>query len=97
MKAFFKDSDTIIINSLEHNERLVGETFLNEYSKGATLKVESRNDVNDDFDGLVLSLTEGTTPEPTLSEITEDVVEELLDDESSVVTTVVNNLIGGDF
>lgn len=97
MKAFFKDSDKIIINSLEHNERLVGETFLNEYSKGATLKVESRNDVNDDFDGLVLSLTEGTTPEPTPSEITEDVVEELLDDESSVVTTVVNDLIGGDF
>ena len=97
MKSFFKDSDKIIINSLEHNERLVGETFLNEYSKGATLKVESRNDVNDDFDGLVLSLTEGTTPEPTPSEITEDVVEELSDDESSVVTTVVNNLIGGDF
>jgi hypothetical protein len=78
MKAFFKDNDKLIINSFDHNERLVGETFLDAYSKGYTLKVESRNDVNDDFDGLVLTLVEPTpepTPEPT-SDTTQDSEEE---------------------
>lgn len=101
MKAFFKDNDKLIINSLDHNERLVGEAFIEDYKGGAELVMASRNDINDDFDGLVITLSESTTPDDnpdvTPSEITEDVVNELLDDESSVVTTVVNELIGGDF
>lgn len=55
MKAFFKDSDKLIINSMDYTEALVGKAFL-EGTKDKTIKIEQRYDVNDDFDGLVISL-----------------------------------------
>lgn len=55
MKAFFKDSDKIIINSMDYTEALVGKSFLEKLSS-KDVKIEQRYDVNDDFDGLVISL-----------------------------------------
>lgn len=55
MKAFFKDNDKLIINSMDYTEALVGKAFL-EGTKDKTIKIEQRYDVNDDFDGLVISL-----------------------------------------
>lgn len=65
MKAFFKESDKIIINSMTYDEALVGKTFLNNL-EGKALKAEQRNDINDDFDGLVLTIG---GPAPTEEEI----------------------------
>lgn len=55
MKAFFKESDKIIINSMTYDEALVGKMFLDK-AEGKTLKAEQRNDINDDFDGLVVTI-----------------------------------------
>lgn len=68
MKAFFKDNDKIIINSLDHNERLVGEAFIEAYKEGSNVVIASRNDVNDDFDGFVITLVAQTTEDGTNSE-----------------------------
>lgn len=63
MKAIFKDTDKLIINSLEYSETLIGKQFLKNL-EGKTLKVEQRNDINDEFDGLVFTIvaieSEGT-------------------------------------
>lgn len=61
MKAFFKDNDKIIINSMDHSEALVGKTFLKDL-QGKCLKAEQRNDINDDFDGLVLTISDLVHP-----------------------------------
>ena len=55
MKAFFKENDKIIINSMDYTEALVGKQFLNDLA-GKVLIAEQRNDINDDFDGLVLTI-----------------------------------------
>ena len=57
MKAFFKESNKIIINSMSYDEALVGKQFLAAL-EGKTIKVEQRNDINDDFDGLVISIVD---------------------------------------
>lgn len=57
MKAFFKDSDKLIINSMDYTEALVGKEFLNKIAT-KDIKVEQRYDVNDDFDGLIISLVD---------------------------------------
>lgn len=57
MRAFFKDNDKIVINSMDHSEALVGKTFLSNLND-KYLKAEQRNDINDDFDGLVLTITD---------------------------------------
>lgn len=57
MKAFFKDSDKIVINSMDYTEALVGKAFLNNVTN-KQVKIEQRYDVNDDFDGLVISLVD---------------------------------------
>lgn len=57
MKAFFKDENKIIFNSMDYTEALVGQAFLDN-ATGKTVNVEERYDVNDDFDGLVLSVGE---------------------------------------
>lgn len=59
MKAFFKESDKIIINSMTYDEALVGKRFL-ELLEDKHIKAEQRNDINDDFDGLVLSVADGS-------------------------------------
>lgn len=60
MKAFFKDNDKLIVNSMDYNEALVGKQFLSNV-EGKTLKVEQRYDVNDDFDGLVFTVVNTTS------------------------------------
>lgn len=80
MKAFFKESDKIIINSMSYDEALVGKQFLAAL-EGKTIKVEQRNDINDDFDGLVISVVDIPTPnqEPETTEtepVQETVTEE---------------------
>lgn len=73
MKAFFKDSDKIIINSMDYTEALVGKQFLENLSaEGKTIKVEQRYDVNDDFDGLVISIVDAPVPEEPESNTTPD-------------------------
>lgn len=64
MKAFFKESTKIIINSMSYDEALVGKQFLAAL-EGKTIKVEQRNDINDDFDGLVISIVEPAEQEET--------------------------------
>ena len=59
MKAFFKENNKIIINSMDYTEALVGKQFLQDLA-GKALYAEQRNDINDDFDGLVLTI--GGTP-----------------------------------
>lgn len=80
MKAFFKDNDKIIINSLDHNERLVGEAFIEAYKEGSNVVIASRNDVNDDFDGFVITLVEPVSNESTN---TEQVADENVEDTNS--------------
>lgn len=80
MKAFFKDSDKIIINSMDYTEALVGKQFLDNL-KDKELKVEQRNDINDDFDGLVISIVDKPEPEP--EEVIEEPIEEIPDAELS--------------
>lgn len=63
MKAFFKDSEKLIINSMDYTEALVGKEFLNKLAT-KDIKVEQRYDVNDDFDGLVITLVD-KVEEPT--------------------------------
>ena len=55
MKAFFKDTDKLIVNSMTYDEALVGKMFLDK-SERKTIRAEQRNDINDDFDGLVLTI-----------------------------------------
>ena len=74
MKAFFKDSDKIIINSMDYTEALVGKTFLNNVAT-KQVKIEQRYDVNDDFDGLVISLVDKVEDEPSDEVIIDPVVE----------------------
>lgn len=83
MKAFFKDSDKIIINSMDYTEALVGKQFL-ENLVGKELKVEQRNDINDDFDGLVISIIE--TPVDPVEEVVEEPVETVPETEPSEET-----------
>lgn len=64
MKAFFKESTKIIINSMSYDEALVGKQFLAAL-EGKIIKVEQRNDINDDFDGLVISIVEPAEQEET--------------------------------
>jgi len=73
MKAFFKESNKIIINSMSYDEALVGKQFLAAL-EGKTIKVEQRNDINDDFDGLVISIVDIPVEEetPTQEEQTEE-------------------------
>lgn len=59
MRTFFKDNDKIIINSMDYTEALVGKQFLTNL-EGKHIKAEQRYDVNDDFDGLVLSISDGS-------------------------------------
>ena len=66
MRAFFKDTDKIVINSMDHSEALVGKQFLSNL-QGKVLDVEQRNDINDDFDGLVLKITDIVIPEPEIN------------------------------
>ena len=81
MKAFFKESNKIIINSMSHDEALVGKQFLAAL-EGKTIKVEQRNDINDDFDGLVISIVdipvneEATTETPVQQEEQTETVEQ---------------------
>lgn len=72
MKAFFKENNKIIINSMTYDEALVGKTFLDMLAD-KHIKAEQRNDINDDFDGLVLTIEDGAVY--TKEEI-EKVVEE---------------------
>lgn len=65
MKAFFKDTDKIIINSMDHSESLVGKQFLNSL-KNKTVKIEQRNDINDDFDGLVITIIDTPVEQPVI-------------------------------
>ena len=67
MKAFFKESNKIIINSMSYDEALVGKQFLADL-EGKTIKVEQRNDINDDFDGLVISIVDIPVNEETTTE-----------------------------
>lgn len=61
MRAFFKDNDKIIINSMDYSEALVGRQFLKDLSD-KTLSVEGRNDINDEFDGFVFKITDVVIP-----------------------------------
>lgn len=68
MKAFFKDSDKLIINSMDYTEALIGKEFLNKLAT-KDIKVEQRYDVNDDFDGLVITLIDKVVEPETEPEI----------------------------
>lgn len=65
MKTFFKDNDKIIINSMDYTESIVGKEFIHKVET-SNVKIEQRYDVNDDFDGLVITLeNKEPQPEPT--------------------------------
>ena len=70
MKAFFKESNKIIINSMSYDEALVGKQFLAALD-GKTIKVEQRNDINDDFDGLVISIVDVPVNEEPSTQVEE--------------------------
>ena len=76
MKAFFKESDKIIINSMTYDEALVGKVFL-ESLVNKHIKAEQRNDINDDFDGLVLTVSDGAVyTQEEIDKIKSDTAEE---------------------
>lgn len=84
MKAYFKDNDKLIINSLDSQEVIIGQNFIKDIND-KVVKIEARKDVNDDFDGLVITVETGkqSLPEPRLSDLTL----------TSSVTENVHNLI----
>lgn len=55
MRTFFKDNNKIVINSMDHTEVLVTKQFMDLY-KEKEVKIEERKDVNDDLDGIIISL-----------------------------------------
>ena len=55
MRTFFKENNKIVINSMDYTEVLVTKQFLDLY-KEKEVKIEERKDVNDDVDGLIISL-----------------------------------------
>lgn len=63
MRTFFKDNDKIVINSMDSSEALVGKTFLDKLDETKKVCIEARNDINDDFDGLVISIKDADVPE----------------------------------
>lgn len=75
MKAYFKDENKIIFNSMDYTEALVGKAFLDN-SVGNTIKVEERYDVNDDFDGLVLSVGDKIITEEEVEERIEAAIDD---------------------
>jgi len=73
MKAFFKDTNKLIVNSMDHQEALNGKTFLEKIAN-STITIEARNDINDEFDGLVISLIPNEeSTEEIIDENTEEV------------------------
>lgn len=70
MKAYFKDNDKLIINSLDSQEVIIGQNFINDISD-KVITIEARKDVNDDFDGLVITTKTGkqSLPEPTFVDL----------------------------
>lgn len=76
MKAFFKENNKIIINSMDYTEALVGKQFLQDLA-GKVLYAEQRNDINDDFDGLVLTI--GATPSAGDLTVTPDIEPQEID------------------
>ena len=55
MRTFFKDNNKIVINSMDYTEVLVTKQFMDLY-KEKEVKIEERKDVNDDLDGIIISL-----------------------------------------
>ena len=92
MKAFFKDTDKLIVNSMTYDEALVGKMFLDK-SEGKTIRAEQRNDINDDFDGLVLTIG-GVAPteeeiEARIKEVTIDLDKETPEVSSTTVEFLI--------
>lgn len=73
MRAFFKDNDKIIINSMDYTEALVGKQFLSNL-EGKCIRAEQRNDINDEFDGLVLTIGEKSPTQEEIEKMIEDAV-----------------------
>jgi len=73
MKAFFKDNDKIIINSMDYTETLVGKQFLANL-EGKCVRAEQRNDINDDFDGLVLTIGDAAPTQEEVEKMIEEAV-----------------------
>lgn len=57
MRAYFKDNSKLIINSLDTQEAIIGQNFIKDILN-KNIKIEERKDVNDDFDGLVITVEE---------------------------------------
>lgn len=62
MKAFFKDNNKIIINSMDYTEALIGKAFM-EKAANSDIVIEQRYDINDDFDGFVITLKDKVVSE----------------------------------
>ena len=77
MKAYFKDDKRIIFNSMDYTEALVGKAFLDN-SEDKYVVVEERYDVNDDFDGLVLTIGDKVITEEEVQERIDTAVAEAL-------------------
>lgn len=96
MKAFFKDNNKIIINSMDFTETIIGKQFLEDL-KGKLLVAEQRNDINDDFDGLVLSIGGDIPTEEEIQARIDAAVEQALSEaRASMVTLDANVNSNGD-
>lgn len=90
MKAYFKDNNKLIINSLDSQEAIIGQNFINDISN-KVITIEARKDVNDDFDGLVITTKTGkqSLPEPTLSDVT--LTSKIVENVHNLIFTVKGN------
>lgn len=85
MKAFFKDTEKIILNSMDYTEALVAQQLLDNIAEGdKDISIVERFDVNDDLDGLVISIKKSEDIETT--SITVDTIELKVDDPTTEFT-----------
>lgn len=67
MKAYFKNTEKIILNSMDYTEALVAQQILDNISEGdKIINIVERYDVNDDLDGLVVMIDKTNKVETTL-------------------------------
>jgi hypothetical protein len=92
MKAFFKDEKKIIVNSMDYTEALVGRAF-KDNSEDKYVTVEERFDVNDDFDGLVLTIGEKIITEEEVQERIDTAVNTALEEQQREFDVILKEAV----
>ena len=92
MKAFFKDEKKVICNSMDYTEALVGRAFLDN-AEDRYIIAEERKDVNDDFDGIVLTVGEHVITEEEVQERVDTAVAAALEEQQKEFDIILKEAV----